>query len=152
MRPSPAATNNNRFVDELQTNRLYEKRKEALAGVAGARPGDVLHLDPAPATENREHNVVVRQHDVLTPSDPRWASLACGGESLMGGPVHLLDVVQSGGGSNDVRGVRHQTWLFDESTKRWGFVDPATKQITVFADGPQEHSKGDVYTPRKPAR
>ncbi len=148
------ARKKNLFVQQLETSGLYEKREGGLRGVGGARPGDVLHLRAAPSTENREHNVVVRKRDTLTSADSRWGSLALGGQRLMagGGPVHLLDIVQSGGGSDDVRGVRHQMWLYDESSDLWGAVDAASKQITLFAEGPQEHPRGDVFTPRKPVR
>lgn len=147
------ATERNLFVQQLRTNGLYQER-HGVAAVVMARPGDVLHLSASPRTEGREHNVVIRQHDTLTPGDPRWASLSAGGQRLMagGGPVHLLDVVQSGGGSDDVRGIRHQTWLFDEKSKLWGMVEPGTTQVVLFEHGPQEHAQGSLFSPKSSPR
>lgn len=144
-------------LQQLGASGLYERRAGGLAGVIACRPGDVLHLDASAHTENREHNVVIRQHDTLTPGDPRWASLRAtpAGARLAsgGGPVHLLDVVCAGGGTDmDVRGVRHETWLYDERTARWGSVDPSTKQLTLHARGPQEHERGFVQTARRGGR
>ncbi len=126
------------------------------AGVLAARPGDVLHLDKSPLTENREHNVVIRQHDELTPGDPRWATLHTSeaGKTLAasGGPVHLLEIVCSGGGHDtSVRGVRREVWLYDEPTQRWGCIDPSTKQLTLYEHGPQNHATGRVLSARRGA-
>jgi hypothetical protein len=141
-------------LQQLDASGLYERRSGGLAGVIAARPGDVLHLDASPKTENREHNVVIRQHDTLTPADPRWASLRAtpAGKELAGsgGPVHLLDVVCAGGGADmNVRGVRHETWLYDEAAQRWGAIDPSTKQLVLYDHGPQDHEHGFVKTARR---
>lgn len=141
-------------LQQLGASGLYQRRAGGLAGVISARPGDVLHLDASANTENREHNVVIRQHDTLTPSDPRWASLRATPAGIRlaagGGPVHLLDVVCAGGGTDrNVRGVRHEIWLYDEGTQRWGSVDPSTQRLTLHEHGPQEHERGFVQTARR---
>lgn len=137
----------------LQNNRLYDQQPGGLAAVARARPGDVLHLAASPRTDNREHNVVIRQHDILTTADPRWGSLASAPSLLSSrGPVHLLDIVQSAGGKNDIRGVRHETWLFDEASGAWAIHDPATKTIAFYAEGPGGHARGALYAPKRAVR
>ncbi|RYZ67223.1 MAG: hypothetical protein EOP08_03225 [Proteobacteria bacterium] len=149
------------FVDILRANGRYDERPDGLRGVALARPGDILHLARKGTDENREHNVVVRQHETLTPGDPRWGSLVSGAAKLGGGgaqlragdgPVHLLEVVQCGGGPDDIRGVRRELWLYNESSGAWGALDRVTKELTLFARGPQEHPTGTVFAPRKVVR
>lgn len=140
-----------KFVHILKTNHIYDQRPGGLKAVAHSRPGDVLHLDESPMTENREHNVVVRQRETLMLGDPRWGSLASSPHIVTGaGPVHMLEVVQSGGGDNSVRGVRREIWLFNEDSGAWASFDPTTKKITPYTHGPQDHTKGSLFTPRRP--
>ena len=84
---------------------------------------------------------------MLLPDDPRCRALASNGGAalLRGGPLHLLRVACSGGGEDDVRGVRRESWLYNESTKAWASLEGGKVIATA---GPGGHTRGSVYTAR----
>lgn len=129
----------------------FTTRAGGLAGVAFAETGDVIHLEPSRNTENRQHNVIVRQNEIVSASDPRTHTIAArGGAALLqGGPVHLIEIVCSGGGDDTIRGVRRETWLYNESTKVW--ADASGTPLTA-APGLDGHERGRIYTRRGGAR
>lgn len=134
-------------TNQLEASHLFHVRKGGLDAAAQARTGDVIHLAPSASTESRQHNVVVRSNDVLAPTDPRCRTLTANGgaDFLRGGPLHLIQVVCSGGGADDVRGVRRESWLYNESTKAWA---AAERGKLVAVPGPGGHTRGSVYAAR----
>jgi hypothetical protein len=111
---------------------------------SSVRPGDVMTLDPAPG-ETWGHNVIVRGRAVLDGAAKRSFEARFGAAArqlLCGpGPFHAIEVDSSWGAGPDgadFGGYRRDTWIYDESTKAWGFVQPGTTPpvFTVSADGP----------------
>jgi hypothetical protein len=123
----------------LDANRHFSK-----IAPSHVRPGDVMTLDPAPG-ETWGHNVIVRARTVIDDAAKRGFEARLGaaaGRFLRGpGPFHAIEVDSSwGAGADgaDFGGYRRDTWIYDESTRAWGFVQPGTTPpvFTVSSDGP----------------
>ncbi|MBI3201599.1 MAG: hypothetical protein HYZ29_08655 [Myxococcales bacterium] len=88
-----------------------------------ASPGDLIVLGGDPG-----HKVAVYSHRSLpagsaTPSLPGRPPVPA--QFMRGGPVHLFEVDSSwgAGGKAPLGGVSREVWLFNESTKTWGYFD-----------------------------
>ncbi|GMV17333.1 MAG: hypothetical protein AMXMBFR56_55570 [Polyangiaceae bacterium] len=88
-----------------------------------AGPGDLIVLGGSPG-----HKVAVYSHRALPagappPSFPGRPAVPAG--FLQGGPVHVFEVDSSwgAGGRAPLGGVAREIWLFNESTKTWGYFD-----------------------------
>lgn len=114
--------------------------------VADIRPGDVIHLDP-PRGESVGHNVVVYDHEVAG-YDDRVAIASRGPDAadfVKGpGPFHILQVDSSWGADDgrDYGGMRRDTWIYDEGTKRWGTFAHGSGAFRASERGPH----GEPYT------
>ena len=98
-----------------------------------ARPGDLVTLDPDPASnEVWGHNVVVYSHAVE-------------------GSLHILQVDSSWGAGTDgaeCGGFRRDTWLYDAASKTWASVDPTTGAVEKSTVGPAGDAYHGTYRPR----
>jgi len=91
--------------------------------VRKASPGDLIVLGGDPG-----HKVVVYSRRSLPagsppPSFPERRPVPS--EFMRGGPVHVFEVDSSwgAGGKAPLGGVQREIWLFNESTKTWGYFD-----------------------------
>ena len=137
---------------------LDGKRSDTFARVriAQARPGDLITLDPSPGG-TYGHNVVVYDNK-LADATQRAALGATYGASMAAfltspGPHRVLQVDSSWGAGTEgnlVGGYRRDTWIYDESTKRWASFAPGTlpPQLVVSADGPSDDRFHAAYRPR----
>jgi len=136
---------------------LDGKRAHAFARVSigDARPGDLVTLDPLPP-ETYGHNVMVYSRTVA--DDARRAALASAhGPSMAAflaspGPHHVLEVDSSwgaGASGADHGGYRRDTWIYDASTKTWGWFSPEEpRPFVTAAAGPSGDRFHGAYRPR----
>lgn len=136
---------------------LDGKRAHAFVKVSveDARPGDLVTLDPLPP-EKYGHNVMVYSRAVA--DDARRSALATAhGPSMAAflaspGPHHVIEVDSSwgaGGVGADHGGYRRDTWIYDASSKTWGWFEPAEPRAFVTAKaGPSNDKHHGVYRPR----
>jgi hypothetical protein len=130
------------------------------------RTGDIIHLDSKDPKEVG-HNVIVHSHEVATDSmrDELWARAASArhvphsvDEFFRGkGPFHVLHVDSSWGVDLDGPkhgGFRRDTWVYDESSGKWGTFLPGVKLISedkpvfiIDQDGPYDHKFKDAFRP-----
>lgn len=103
-----------------------------------ASPGDLIVLGGDPG-----HKVAVYSRRSLPagappPSFPGRAPVPAG--FMRGGPVHVFEVDSSwgAGGNAPLGGVAREVWLFNESTKTWGYFDG-------LRDGAFTESKKGAY-------
>lgn len=128
---------------ELGTNANFRK-----IDVTSVKPGDLMTL-AAPAGDVG-HNVIVRDRRELD-GPGRAAALAQlprHGESAMAflsepGPIHLIEVDSSwsaGKHGDSAGGYRSDIWLYNASTKTWGYVNKHNDPPTFHAStrGPAE--------------
>jgi hypothetical protein len=102
----------------------------ARVSVTDVRPGDVMTLtNPI----DYGHNVIV--HGRVVVDDERkavlleWLPPAARPMLESAGPHHMIEVDSSwGAGESGAAwgGYRRDTWLYDESAKQWGYVNPHT--------------------------
>jgi hypothetical protein len=104
----------------------------AKISITEARPGDLITLDEVPP-ERFGHNVMVysratadaaRAKALAAEHGPRMAAFLASP-----GPHHVLEVDSSWGAGatgSPHGGYRRDTWLYDESTKTWGYFVPGT--------------------------
>jgi hypothetical protein len=123
-------------------------------GIADVRPGDLITLR---ATGDYGHNVIVHGHfvvndakkaDLVQKMGPRAQNFLTGS-----GPFHAIEVDSSwGAGSTGEKcgGYRRDTWLYDESTKMWGYVDPhaSPPAFKLSATGPAGDDFHGAYRAR----
>lgn len=110
------------------------------------RPGDVITLD---AIGDYGHNVIVRGR--TTADAPTRARLSREHPELAtflssSGPHHLIEVDSSWGAGADgasYGGFRRDTWIHDESTGRWAYLDrhESPERWRVSERGPA----GDIF-------
>jgi hypothetical protein len=128
----------------------------AKVGIAQARPGDLVTLDPSPGG-TYGHNVVVYDSKIADATQ-RAAMGATYGASMTAflsspGPHRVLQVDSSWGAGTHgdlVGGYRRDTWIYDESTKHWGSFTPGTTppELVVSKYGPADDRFHGVYRPR----
>lgn len=137
---------------DLDTTR---SRSFARIDVCDAQPGDLFTLDPLPGA-TWGHNVIVYEHTIADAANKR--SLA----SLYGfamraflatdGPHHVFEVDSSWGAGafgSEHGGFRRDTWIYDASTKRWGwFLPDAPRTFVTADDGPADDCFHGAYRPR----
>ncbi|AKU96815.1 hypothetical protein AKJ09_03479 [Labilithrix luteola] len=136
----------------LDRNKAFTK-----VSPAEVRPGDIVTLDPKPP-EVWGHNVIVRSRDVVGPTMANRFAERYGDEarSFMSGPgpVHVIAVDSSwGAGPHGASygGYRRDTWFYDESTSRWGYVDRQVSppKFQTADDGPADTDRfHGAYRPR----
>ena len=92
-----------------------------------------MTLDAKPP-ETIGHNVIVRSA-FTTDSYPNMSG---------SGPYRVISVDSSwGAGANGqvTGGYRRDTWVYDESTKEWGFYRPGSNDFVISSDGPSDYDK-----------
>lgn len=125
-------------------------------GIAEARAGDLISLG-APKGERWGHNVICRSHVVAASGEAvraRFPALPAVGFE---GPIHVYEVDAAWGAGPDgasYGGLHRQTWLFDETSARWGWVEHASTAVGTSVDRfvstpePYGHPIAAVYRPR----
>ncbi|MCA9586633.1 MAG: hypothetical protein KC657_14855 [Myxococcales bacterium] len=125
----------------LDKNRHFSK-----VSPVDVRTGDVITLD---AVNDYGHNVIVRGRSVADPAKQAALTQAhpeLGAFFASAGPHHVIEVDSSWGAGSDgasYGGFRTDTWIYDESTKKWASFDRHVDPIGVnisFA-GPA----GDIF-------
>ncbi len=111
-------------------------------GLDGVQPGDVIKLaDPAGGVG---HNVVVTNVRRLSSEDAQTLE----GEPKPTGPLKAVTVFSSwgaGGNPDNSRGgVRKETWVYDEATKKWGTLN-GNKVEWSTENGPYDHKWVGAY-------
>jgi hypothetical protein len=113
----------NEDLSSLGTNRAF-----STIGPESARPGDVVTLEN-PADVG--HIGVVSSRAAIDPARAKELGVAMGATCkafLAGvGPFHELVIDSSWGAGADgdwCGGVRQETWLYDQSSKRWACMRP----------------------------
>lgn len=128
----------------LDRNKAFSK-----VSPADVRAGDIVTLDPKPP-EVWGHNVIVRSREVVTPALIERFAGPYGEEArrfLNGaGPIHVIHVDSSwGAGATGASygGVRRDTWFFDQSTSRWGYLDhqASPPAFRTSEDGPADSDR-----------
>jgi hypothetical protein len=144
--PLPATPKNPHPLDKREAWKRVD--------VKDCRPGDLITLDPKPP-ETVGHNVAVYSNEVLSADqqaalskkDPKVAELF-----TSPGPFRRIKVDSSwGAGSEgaDYGGFRRESWLYDESTKQWGFVDRESGKFVISKDGPATYDRfHGAYRPK----
>lgn len=149
------------LVDALNEPLLGLSKRAAFmdVGHTSARPGDIFALDPG-AGDTVGHVVIVRTHEMLSSQeagDLRLKSDQTMRSFLAGGPIHRYEVDSSWGAGQggDWGGFRRDTWLYNESTHEWGFMQHFTDsrgvESTVFDRskvGPCNHPVNGVFRPK----
>jgi hypothetical protein len=137
---------------------LAERARFVKVSPTDARAGDIVSL-AAGAGDTVGHAVIVRDHEVLSAKKAGELRLASPEKRdfLRGGPIHRYEVDSSWGAGtgHDYGGVRRDEWLFNESTKEWGFVARAvdvdgtqTSFFVVSRVGPCDHPIDGFFRPK----
>jgi hypothetical protein len=127
--------------------------------VADVKVGDVFCLDAVPKPPNPPevgHRAVVYSHTVTGPGDGAWLQARFGAAAAAfthGGPVHVIEVESScgaGPSGSPNGGVRRDTWLYEESSRRWaqyGPKDPlvGSPRFDVTPHGPKDELLHGIY-------
>ena len=114
------------------------------------RPGDLVTLDPKPGGR-WGHNLVVRGNTVADEAAKAAFAAQHGPLAkafLQGfGPYHMIEVDSSwgaGAAGADYGGFRRDTWIYDASTREWGYLDP-TARPPAFAVSKSGPASDDDY-------
>jgi len=107
-----------------------------------AKPGDVIKLDDV--GDDFGHNVVVTDSKTVSKADA--AKLT--GSPAPAGPLKQVTVLSSWGAGGDPDsakgGLRKETWVYDEGSKKWGTLDGNNVKWSK-TDGPYDHKFVGVY-------
>ena len=115
------------------------------------RPGDVVVLGPKHPEDPRDvgHRTIVFDQRLATAADMHGlvqSSEPAAREFSVGGPIRVFEVDSSwgSGGNPEIGGVKRETWLYNESTKLWGYRD---WQDGTFTTGraPYDHPLDGFY-------
>jgi hypothetical protein len=130
---------------DLDRNQHFDK-----VAPADVRTGDIITLDAKPGGE-WGHNLCVHSNVVGDSSTIEAFARQHGSAArafLQGlGPYHFIQVDSSFGAGPDgaeYGGYRRDTWIYDASTREWGYLDPTSSppSFEVSKSGP---ASDDVY-------
>ena len=110
--------------------RLDSNRSFGKVAPRDVRPGDIITLDATPP-EVYGHNVIVRSGHTADAFDGMPGA----------GPFRVIEVDSSWGAGaqgSATGGYRRDTWVFDESSKQWGFHRPGQSALVVSSTGPSD--------------
>lgn len=117
-----------------------------------ARPGDLFCLT-SPTKGEPGHNVCVYSHRTVTTGSALGqltGNAAAQRFVAEPGLVHAFEVDSSWGADNGqpYGGVRRDTWLFNERTGTWAWLNPKTSQLETSTRGPQDETFVGSFRPR----
>ncbi|HVH46296.1 MAG TPA: hypothetical protein VM925_28340 [Labilithrix sp.] len=133
---------------------LSRDRTMRKVDVPDIRPGDVIHLD-RPTPRDVGHNVIVYGHHVAGSEERTRLGTAMGvaAEPFLAGqgPFHVLEVDSSWGAGahgGDYGGFRRDTWIYDEGSSRWGYLESSTKAFMTSERGPHSEPYTGAFRPK----
>lgn len=121
--------------------------------VAGARAGDIIHLDPL---GGRDHNVIVRSNRLLPVEGkglvvsgrlipPSFAKSGWPSGATPSVRVLEVDACWGGGERGEFGGVERRVWVHNEKANVWAHWTPSGE--LKIGSGPYGHGLGGVYRP-----
>ncbi len=110
--------------------------------VLDGKPGDIIKLDDVHGDVG--HNVIITDAKTVSTADAAKLS----GTPKPTGPLKQVTVLSSWGASGNkdevTSGLNKQTWVFDQSTKKWGTL-VGNNVVWSKEDGPYGHKFVGVY-------
>lgn len=117
------------------------------------KPGDLIILD-APQKGDVGHTVLVRDHHVASAAERKGFNDAQGFAKSTD-TIHVYQVDASFGAGEDGRldgGLQRKTWVFNETTQKWGEMNPNPKGgfdiVPSSRTGPYDHPMNGIYHPK----
>ncbi len=113
--------------------------------ITAAKPGDMIKLDDV--TGDVGHNVTITDARAISQADAQKLK----GSPTPTGPMRAVTVLSSWGAGGDkdnaMGGLRKETWVYDEGSKKWGTLT-GDQVAWSQTDGPYGHKFVGVYHPK----